>query len=507
MKLQDLFAPLNISGLSVPHLEVSGVFSDARQVVLGGVFVAISGTKVDGHSFIPQAIGNGAMALVVQDSEQVPSDYRGFVLVVENSREALDILSSRFNGDPAENMYCVGVTGTNGKTSVTYMVECLFNFVQKDVGVIGTINHHLKDKVWPSEMTTPGPVDLQSRLRQFKEAGAKTVAMEVSSHALDQFRVDSVSFDAVIFTNLTRDHLDYHGTMDSYLSAKQRLFTDLLWKSKKTSKLAVVNVDDTYGKRLQVAGEAEVWTYGQDVKNPEADLKYQVVSMDFNRTLFQLQTPRGEGLIELPMSGIHNVMNATAALGVALWAGVSFEDCQKAISGFAGVPGRLQSVPSMGLGPSDISIFIDYAHTPDALENVLRALVKVRESLDGEQKNAKIWTIFGCGGDRDKGKRPLMAQMACEFSDHVVVTSDNPRSEDPMQIIEDIKTGLTTKVGQQVLIEVDRRLAIERVVQEAQVGDVVLIAGKGHEDYQIVGSIKYDFSDLKVAQEALSRRK
>lgn len=503
MKLQDLFAPLHAPEHLIPHIEISGVHSDARNVELGGLFVAIPGTKVDGHSFIEQAIANGAAALVVQDRQKVPATYTGFVLTVPSSREALDVLASRFNSDPAENLFCVGVTGTNGKTSVTYMIECLLNSAQKETGVIGTINHHLKDQVWPSEMTTPGPVDLQKRLREFKEAGAKAVAMEVSSHALDQYRVDSVSFDAVVFTNLTRDHLDYHKTMGAYLEAKQRLFTDLMFKTKKASPLAVVNIDDKYGRRLKVADRADIWTYGQLDQQPEADLGYRVLKMGFDRTLFLLRTPHGEIEIEIPMSGVHNVMNATAAVGIALWAGLNLEQCQRALSQFTGVPGRLQSV----LNSSDVSVFVDYAHTPDALENVLVALQKVRAGLDGAAQQAKIWTVFGCGGDRDKGKRPLMAQMAVQYSDEIVITSDNPRTEEPQSIIEDIKAGLSADQLKKAHVIEDRREAILNCISKAGPGDVILIAGKGHEDYQIIGSTKHPFSDYQVAQEACQIRR
>jgi len=497
MKLSQLFSVIpDISEESLPHeVELSGLFNDARKVVPGSVFVAIRGTAADGHSFIPDAIAKGAVALVVEDRSKVPASYPGFVLQVPNTREILDILACRFYLDPGQELFCVGVTGTNGKTSVTYMTEAILNAGQIPTGVIGTVNHHLGDKVWPSEMTTPDPIFLQKRLREFRSEGALAVAMEVSSHALDQKRVHSVPFNTVIFTNLTRDHLDYHGTMENYFEAKQKLFTDLLWSTTKSPCFAIINTADKYGRRLHVADPAVLWTYGA----ADSDIRYQILGMDFALTHFKVWTPMGDGEIRLPMSGTHNVLNALAALGAGLSAGLPLSLCISALEKFTGVPGRLQSVPNS----RDISVFVDYAHSPDALENVLTALNSVRESL---KSSARIWTVFGCGGDRDKGKRPLMAKTALKFSDHVVITSDNPRTEDPQAVIQDILTGVTSSDKSKTTVIVDRKEAIHQALQSAQPGDVVLIAGKGHEDYQIIGKEKLPFSDVKVAQEALQRR-
>ena len=496
MKLPHLFS--SFSGFpeyTFSDQEVVGIFNDARLVVPGSVFVAIRGSKLDGHKFIPDAIARGAIALVVEDRGLIPADFRGFILQVPSSREALDILASQFYGDPGQELFCVGVTGTNGKTSVTYMVEGILNSANIPTGVIGTVNHHLLDKVWPSDMTTPDPIFLQKRLREFKDAGAKAVAMEVSSHALDQKRVDSVPFNTVIFTNLTRDHLDYHGTMEQYLEAKQRLFTDLLWSTTKTPCFAVVNTEDKFGRRLLVADPATLWTYG----SKDADIRYKILNMDFALTEFEVKTPFGDTLIALPMAGVHNVMNSLGALGAGLSAGVSLENCAKALGQFTGVPGRLQSVPNS----KNVSVFVDYAHTPDALENVLVAIQRVRENL---KSNARIWTIFGCGGDRDKGKRPLMAQMALRYSDQVIVTSDNPRTEEPQAIIQDILEGVPAAEKSKVQVHMDRKQAIQETLSQAKEGDVVLIAGKGHEDYQIIGTQKLPFSDVLIAQEVLGVR-
>lgn len=493
MKLQHLFAVFpGIREHAFAHHEISGIFSDARQVTPDGVFVALRGTQVDGHRFIPDAIHAGAIALVLEDRSQVPSDFAGVVLVVPRSREILDILAARFYLYPGQELFCVGVTGTNGKTSVTYMVEHIFNRARIPTGVIGTINHHLGEKVWPSAMTTPDPVALQRRLREFRDGGAEAVAMEVSSHALDQHRVDSVPFNTVIFTNLTRDHLDYHASMDDYFQAKQRLFTDLMWRSVKRPTFAIVNTDDKYGRRLKIADPAILWTYG----SKQADLRFEIQKMDFALTQFQLSTPAGESEVILPMSGAHNVMNAVAAIGAGLSAGIPLANCVLAIKLFPGVPGRLQAVPHR----QNFTVLVDYAHSPDALENVLSALQQVRAEL---KSSAKIWVLFGCGGDRDKGKRPLMAQAALKHADRVMVTSDNPRTEDPQMIVDEILTGVPSSERSRVQVQVDRREALREMLAQVQTGDVVLIAGKGHEDYQIIGTQKFPFSDYEVAQEVL----
>jgi UDP-N-acetylmuramoyl-L-alanyl-D-glutamate--2,6-diaminopimelate ligase len=401
-------------------------------------------------------------------------------------------LASRFCDDPGRDLFCVGVTGTNGKTSISYMVEAILEHANMPTGVIGTVNHRLGTQVWPTEMTTPDPVNLQKRLQEFIGHGASAVVMEVSSHALQQKRVDSVPFNAVIFTNLTRDHLDYHKTMEEYFQAKQRLFTDLLWKTSKSPCFAIINTDDKYGRQMRVADPAILWTYG----HREGDFQYEILKMDFERTRFKIQTPAGDGEVNLPMSGNHNVMNALASIAASIAAGVPLHTCIAALNKFKGVPGRLQAVPN----DKNLSVFIDYAHSPDALENVLMAIHRVRDTM---KSKAKIWIVFGCGGDRDKGKRPLMTQMALKYSDHLILTSDNPRNEDPKEIINDMTHQLPAGEQYRIKIEVQRKEAIRQALTSAQSGDVVLIAGKGHEDYQIIGEEKLPFSDYEVTQELL----
>lgn len=495
MNLQELFSifpevPLNMYSF----VELSDICNDARKAKAFSVFVAIKGEKVDGHSFIPQAINNGAIAIVCENKDSVPGDFKGFVLQVPDSRKALDLLASRFYGDPGRQLICIGVTGTNGKTSTTYMIECILNSDQKPTGVIGTINHHLnlngENKVWDSELTTPDPITLQKRLSEMKEHGAKAVAMEVSSHALEQKRVDSVPFDAVVFTNLTRDHLDFHRDMKSYFRAKERLFLDLLKETTKLPSFAIINMDDPWGRKIRVPDPSIIITYGRK----DADLRYKILEMNYHSTKFEIISPTGSKQVSLPMPGLHNVQNALAALAVGFIAGVPLEKGIQALESFSGVPGRLQLVPNK----KNKNIFVDYAHSPDALENVLKSLEKIRKL---KKTKAKIWTVFGCGGDRDKGKRPLMGAIAAQFSDQVVVTSDNPRTEDPEAIIIDILAGITEDKKNKTLKLVDRKEAIHQAISMMADDDILLIAGKGHEDYQIIGKEKIYFSDYKVVQD------
>lgn len=497
MNLKELFSifpevPLNLYSF----VELSEICNDARKVKSYSVFVAIKGEKKDGHSFIPEAIRNGAIAIVCENKDSIPADFKGFVLQVPNSRRALDLLASRFYNDPGKELFCVGVTGTNGKTSTTYMIESILNANNISTGVIGTINHHLNisnhSKVWESDLTTPDPIVLQSRLREMKDLGAKAVAMEVSSHALEQRRVDSVPFNAAVFTNLTRDHLDFHMDMNSYFRAKERLFLELLRETYKFPSFAIVNFDDSWGRKLRIPDPSIIITYGRK----DADLCYRILEMNYDYTLFELFSPAGTKQVRLPMAGIHNVQNAIAALAVGFTAGVSLEKGIQALEIFTGVPGRLQTVPNQ----KNKFIFVDYAHTPDALENVLKSLEKIRLA---KKNNAQLWTVFGCGGDRDKGKRPLMGAIASQISDKVIVTSDNPRTEDPESIILDILNGVPAELKNKVQKVIDRTTAIESAVSQMSEGDILLIAGKGHEDYQIIGTEKLPFSDYKIVQSFL----
>lgn len=471
--------------------EVTEITQDSRKVKAGTVFVAIRGSQGDGHRFLTAAADAGAIALVVEDDTGIPATYRGAVVKVASTRRALDVLAQRFYGHPAKDLFCIGVTGTNGKTTITYMVEAILTSFGWPTGVLGTIDHHMGVHKWASQLTTPDPLTLQRRLKEFVSLGARAVAFEVSSHALDQARADSVPFAVGIFTNLTRDHLDYHQTMESYFAAKERLFAELLGRNGQTA-VAILNGDDPWIRRVRVHEGVTVWWYG----TRDADFTLRVLKQDLSGSLFHLSTPRGNAEVRLPCPGLHNVYNAAAAIAAGLAAGVSLNTACEALASFYGAPGRLEQVPNT----RGLHIFVDYAHTDDALRTVLRAISEVRAASGGA---GRILTVFGCGGDRDRGKRPLMAQAACEFSDRVIITSDNPRTEDPQAIVNEIATGIPPDWAGSVRIELDRRQALALALQTATEGDVILVAGKGHEDYQIVGDQRLPFSDQKVMGELL----
>ncbi|MCB0421531.1 MAG: UDP-N-acetylmuramoyl-L-alanyl-D-glutamate--2,6-diaminopimelate ligase [Bdellovibrionales bacterium] len=473
--------------------EVFNVTVDSREVKKNSVYVAIRGTKVDGHTFLPQVAEKGAIALIVESKDLIPSSYKGAVVVTENSRSAIDQIASRFYGDPAEYMFCVGVTGTNGKTSITYMVEAIFKEFGWTTGVMGTVDHHLGDHVWKSHMTTPGPVELQKRLSEFRALHADAAVFEVSSHALDQHRVDHIPFNAIVFSNLSRDHMDYHKDFEDYFKAKERLFSEIPYKYKNRKTTAVINADDPYGLKIETAGGVRSWYYGEK----RGDFRFEILDESFQGCRINVRTPRGEHVFTLPLTGRHNIYNCLAAITVGMSAGASLDVCCNAMEKFKGVPGRLEKVEN----DKGLHVFVDYAHTDDALTSVLKSLNSVRKK---NLMDEKLITIFGCGGDRDKGKRPMMTKAALDQSDLVFITSDNPRSEDPMLIIKDcLKAVPEEMIDKTVFIEQDRKTALSRAFKMANVGDIVLIAGKGHEDYQIVGDQVLPFSDVLVAKELL----
>jgi UDP-N-acetylmuramoyl-L-alanyl-D-glutamate--2,6-diaminopimelate ligase len=510
MKLHELLSILPGVALGPAGLgacEVTSLCFDSRRLEKDCVFVAIRGGKADGHAYLGEAAKLGASAVVVEDQASVPADFAGAVAVVKDTREALNRLAARYFADPAKKLFCAGVTGTNGKTTTTYMIEAILNRHAMPTGVVGTINHHLGTRVWKTEMTTPDPLSFQQRLAEFVSGGAKAVALEVSSHALSQSRVDEVPFDVAVFTNLSRDHLDYHKDMEDYFEAKEKLFKDLLARSTKPRRVAVVNGDDEYGRRLAALGvlggdgrgdRPSVWTYGAAKgAEREHDISFEVLEQGFGGTRFRLKAPVGAREFKILMTGLHNVYNACGAIGAALVAGASLDTCAEALGALTGVAGRLEAVPNF----KGLHIFVDYAHTDDALHTVLHYLRGIREAAG--LKN-RIITVFGCGGDRDKGKRPLMMKAAARGSDLVVVTSDNPRTEDPEAIIADALAGADpSALGKTVFKEADRRKGIRLAIEMAKPGDVVLIAGKGHEDYQQIGTTKFPFSDVEVVKEIM----
>lgn len=488
VKLQQLFSIPSLAKhavnfpSSLQEVDFSAVSSNSKDVNANTVFVAYKGATGDGHQYIGNAIENGAQVVVVEEINRVPKEFPGLTIQVKNGKKVLSELAAQLNGHPSKKLICFGVTGTNGKTSMTYLIEHLLSCEGQRVGVIGTVDHRVAEKKWPTNLTTPDAPTLQLRLADFLKEGARYAALEVSSHALEQERAADVQFDVVIFTNLTLDHLDYHQTMENYFQAKQKLFTDLLWSSKKIPRFAIVNIDDDYGRKLRVADSTLIWTYGT---NKSADFSFKVVKSTIDGTEFDLQIKNEKFLVKSPLIGDHNVANVVAAVAAVTSIGIPLRKCLKYVELFTGIPGRLQRVVE-----SSKKIFVDYAHTPDALENTLK-------TVHGLKGRSKVITVFGCGGDRDKSKRPLMAQIAEKYSDQVIVTSDNPRTEDPIQIINDIKAGF--KNASAVVIQPDREKAIAEALRGATREDIVLIAGKGHEDYQIIGTQKNFFSDYKVA--------
>ena len=456
--------------------EVSGIAYDSRKVRHGDVFVAMRGGAFDGHEYIDGAIANGAVAVVHEDDValSVPG------VRVGSSRAALAAISSAFHGYPSRAIKVIGVTGTNGKTTTTRMIKSIIEAAGGSAGLIGTIDYEIKEEVIPAPHTTPEAPEFQALLARMRDAGCTHAVTEVSSHALSQQRVEGTEFQAVVFTNLTRDHLDYHHTMEEYFEAKARLFTALL------SGAAVINIDDPYGVRL--AGMLDrVITYGM----ADADLSARDVLMDARGSSMRLVYKGMEREVTVPIAGIVNVYNALAATGAALGMGMTLDDAATGLARMSQVPGRFERVEA---GQGFLCI-VDYAHTEDALERLIRT---VREITPG-----RVITVFGCGGDRDRGKRPAMAAVATSLSDMTIITSDNPRTEDPMRIIEEIVQGAR---GSAYHVIPDRAEAIHEAIRIAKAGDSVVIAGKGHEEYQEIAGVRHPFSDRDTARRAIEDR-
>ena len=487
---------LNIHGKidwrdQVSHAVVPNIFTDSRLMEKNGVFVAVRGTDHDGHRYLAD-VADKASAVVVEDVGAVPDFFRGAVVEVLDCRLALQALTQRFYNHPGNQMMSVAVTGTNGKTSFSYIFEHLMDKIGFPCGVIGTIDHHLEDQIWPTELTTPDPITLQTRLHNFLQSGAQSFVIEASSHALKQNRL-SQGIDVCVFTNLSRDHLDYHDDEEDYFRSKAKLFSRDFIKDDGAA-LAVVNGDDHAGQRLSIIGERECLMYGS---SKGCDFLFSDVVQSLSGTRFKLQVDGKKGFdIESPLVGLHNVYNSVAAIAAIYALNLNWEKAIEHLSSFRGIPGRLQSVPN----DKGVFAFVDYAHTDEGLRNVLTHLRTVVPVGDNP---GRLICVFGCGGDRDKGKRKFMGRVACDLSDYVVVTSDNPRTEDPDQIIQDIVEELDD-YRDIISIEPDRRLAIEKAVMIVRSGDILLVAGKGHETYQIIGDQSYPFDDYRVLLEEIS---
>lgn len=495
MMIRDLMEGTGLTARGSDTVDVAGIVIDSKKVTPGSLFIAIKGIALDGHDFLPEAVARGAAALVVEDEARVPHAFSGTVVVVPSGRAALNRLASRFFGDPGQKLFCVGVTGTDGKTTIAWMVEAVLAGCGMPTGVIGTVDHHFGEHTWPGD-TTPPPLALQERLSQFVALGARAVALEATSQGLSQSRVSSVPFDVAVFTNLTRDHLDYHRTLDAYFEAKERLFTEALAASPKAPRHAIINVDTPHGARIRVPAEATKWTYGR--LGSGADLTYEVVTSGLSGSVFRLRAWGEEAELRLPMMGEFNGANALGAVAVGIAAGYRFHACVEALGRFAGVPGRVQRVAHSG----GKAVFIDYAHDPDAFEKLLGT---VRAAMRRERPGGRLVTVFGCGGDRDRGKRPLMLQAALRSSDRVVITSDNPRSEDPRAIVDEILTGLPSPAdAERIVVELDRTKAIHLALDSTAERDVVMILGKGHEPYQIIGDRRVPYRDDAVVEAKLT---
>jgi UDP-N-acetylmuramoyl-L-alanyl-D-glutamate--2,6-diaminopimelate ligase len=458
-----------------PELEVLGLTYDSRSAAPGSVFFCISGFERDGHDFAPQAVENGAVALVVER----PLGLGVPEIVVDSARVAIAHAAAAFYGDPTAELRVLGVTGTNGKTTTAFLLRSLLEAAGEQCALLGTVKSVIGGVERPLARTTPEALDMQASFRAMLEAGDRACAIEVSSHALELHRADAIHFDAAIFTNLTQDHLDFHPTMEEYFAAKRRLF-ELQPRRK------VVNVGDAYGRRL-AAEHPDATTFAVD---GDADYAARDLGFDLRGAHFTALTPEGELELRSPLPGRFNVANVLGAVAALHGGGMSLEAIARALPGIEPVPGRFQPIDE----GQPFALLVDYAHTPDSLENVLRT---ARSLTDG-----RVISVFGCGGDRDRGKRPQMGRISGELADMTVVTSDNPRSEEPEAIVGEILAGVAP--GASVEAIVDRRAAIGHAVQLARAGDVVVVAGKGHEQGQeLAGGRKLPFDDAEVAREAL----
>ena len=469
MKLKDLLNNMNVLECTANlDLDIASVHYDSRKVTENSLFVAISGFASDGNRFIPMALSKGAVAVVTAKKPEGDVPY----VLVDNDRLALALLGVNFYGRPAEAMTLIGVTGTNGKTSTTLLLkQVLETCLNAKVGLIGTMANMIGDEIIPTERTTPESFDLQGLFARMRDAGCTHVVMEVSSHALTLDRVGGVHFDVAAFTNLTEDHLDFHKTMDEYCAAKAMLFG--------RCDKAVINVDDNYAPRMLAAAKAPVLrtsAYAGDLYAKDAHLHAEGIS-------YTAVCGSEKVAVNVPIPGKFTVYNTLTTIGIAMQLGISLTDCAKALEKVEGVKGRIEVVPTPG---KPFSVLIDYAHTPDGLENVLSS---VKDFCKG-----KLIAVFGCGGDRDPIKRPIMGEIGVKLSDIAIITSDNPRTEEPMAIIEDILKGIKPEYGMYKVVE-DRRKAIRYAMDIAEKDDIIILAGKGHETYQDIGGVKHHLDE------------
>lgn len=473
-------------------LEIQAIVSDYRKATPGALFVALTGSKEEGRRFISEAIDRGAVAVVTEGTireESSTAKRAATFLRVQDSRQALAHLASSFWGDPTDRLRLIGVTGTNGKTTTAFLIRSLLQAAGLKTGLLGTIHYDLGGRLLPATQTTPGLLELRQLLVGMREKGLTDAVMEVSSHALDQGRVAGLRFDAAVFTNLTQDHLDYHGTLEAYFAAKRRLFDQV----DPSEGRGVVNIDDPWGARLRSEIPGRSWGYGIERRG---EIYPTSILSDLNGTRMRVETPLGPIDVSSPLLGRYNAYNLLAAIGVGATLGLSGEAIGAGLSAMKEVPGRFERID---LG-QDFNVIVDYAHTEDALSRLLQAV--------SDLSPRRIITVFGCGGDRDRGKRSKMGAVSARLSDRTFLTSDNPRSESPLSIIQEIEAGLRSEdASADYEIIPNRREAIDLAIALAERGDAVVVAGKGHEYYQIIGAERLPFDDREVARAALAKRR
>ncbi|MFH1613125.1 MAG: UDP-N-acetylmuramoyl-L-alanyl-D-glutamate--2,6-diaminopimelate ligase [bacterium] len=483
MKLNYLLSEINQEKEIYDIIEISGLSWDTRFFKKGEIFICLSGTKTNGHLYIEEAIKKGASCIIVE--KKINNIYSIPIIKVKDTRLVLSKLSSKFYGNPSSKLKIIGVTGTNGKSTTCWMTESILSAFGKKCGLLSTVGNKINSEIKPASATTPEPDELHRTLKEIVDSNSEYAILEVSSHALSLNRVSQINFNTACFTNLTQDHLDFHHTLDEYFQAKLKLFTDLITNNS----YAIINQDDPYADKIKKNTKANIITFGI---NNKAEIQAKNININSKEIVFQLITPSFNDVIKLNISGDFNVYNALASIGIAISQNIDKEAIKKGLYDFKGILGRFEKINNK----QKILVIVDYAHTPDALE---RLLISTKKLIKG-----KIILVFGCGGNRDRGKRPLMGEIAAELADYSIITSDNPRDENPVKIILDIEIGFMKKNKKSnVLKIIDREEAIKKALSLANEDDAVIISGKGHENYQIIGQQKKNFSDQAVVKKLL----
>ena len=489
--LKQIAAATDASLSGDPDAIATDISHDSRRIGPSGLFVAVKGSLFDAHKFVPQVMEQGALGVMSESPR--PENFNGAWLQVTNIRRAMALAAAEIHHHPSRELQLVGITGTNGKTTTAYLIASIPEAAGEPVAMTGTVEYRIGAERRKAERTTPEATDMQRLLRQAVDVGCRTAVMEASSQAMDFHRCDGLDFAVAVFSNLTRDHLDYHVTMENYWFAKQRLFDGRLGSRPRTS---VINVDDPYGVELAERLEREGLTVVRYALKADADITAREPEFSLEGMHFRLKTPAGDRDFHSPLVGPPHIYNTLAAVASGLALGYDLDVVTAALEKCTGAPGRFERVTHEG----DFSVVVDYAHTDDALENVLSALRPLCKN------KGRLRVVFGCGGDRDRTKRPRMAKIAEKLADEIYITSDNPRTENPQQILDEIVAGLSADTDKLVCVEVDRRTAIQRVLSDAAAGDIVLIAGKGHENYQILGKEKHHFDDVEEAMRVLGQK-